>query len=106
MPDKFIKKIVDMPNMEAEVQLCSNDEYFAEGALIELQQASKKVKVIDVGKAERGRKNEGSGPALRVPVFTGRSCLTRVLNPTAQSVFVVNLQDGKELPHPGGLFKR
>src|SRR6476646_10715183 len=65
MPDEFIKKVVDMPNMEVEVQLCGDDEYFAEGALIELQQGSKKVKAIDIGKAERGRKNEGSGPAYR-----------------------------------------
>ena len=80
MPDEFIKKVVDMPNMEVEVQLCGDDEYFAEGALIELQQGSKKVKAIDVGKAERGRKNEGSGPAYRsrfTAVFA-----TRVLIPT------------------------
>src|SRR6476469_10146115 len=28
MPDEFIKKVVDMPNMEVEVQLCGDDEYF------------------------------------------------------------------------------
>ena len=81
MPDEFIRKVVDMPNMEVEVQLCGDDEYFAEGALIELQQASKKVKAIDVGKAERGRKNEGSGPAYRLPVLRP-SLRTRVLIPT------------------------
>ena len=37
MPEEFIKKVVDMPNMEIEVQLCGDDEYFAEGAVIELQ---------------------------------------------------------------------
>ena len=52
MPEEFIKKVVDMPNMEIEVQLCGDDEYFAEGALIELQQGSKKIKPIDIGKAE------------------------------------------------------
>ncbi len=95
MPEEFIKKVVDMPNMEVEVQLCGDDEYFAEGALIELQQGSKKVKAIDVGKAERGRKNEGAGPAYRsrfTAVFAYES-----FDPNAASVFVINLQDGKEV---------
>ncbi|MBA5866614.1 MAG: hypothetical protein GDA67_07975 [Nitrospira sp. CR1.3] len=94
MPDEFIKKVVDMPNMEVEVQLCGDDEYFAEGAVIEMQQGTKKVKPIDVGKAERGRKNEGSGPAYRsrfTAVFAYES-----FDPNAASVFVINLQDGKE----------
>jgi len=94
MPDEFIKKVVDMPNMEIEVQLCGDDEYFAEGALIELQQGSKKIKPIDVGKAERGRKNEGSGPAYRSR-FTALFEYEK-FDPNAASVFVVNLQDGKE----------
>jgi hypothetical protein len=95
MPDEFIKKVVDMPNMEVEVQLCGDDEYFAEGALIELQQGTKKVKAIDVGKAERGRKNEGAGPAYRsrfTAVFAYES-----FDANAPSVFVINLQDGKEV---------
>jgi hypothetical protein len=94
MPDEFIKKVVDMPNMEVEVQLCGDDEYFAEGAVIEMQQGAKKVKPIDVGKAERGRKNDGSGPAYRArftAVFAYES-----FDPNAPSVFVINLQDGKE----------
>ncbi len=95
MPEEFIKKVVDMPNMEVEVQLCGDDEYFAEGALIEMQQGSKKIKAIDVGKAERGRKNEGAGPAYRsrfTAVFAYES-----FDPNAASVFVINLQDGKEV---------
>lgn len=95
MPEEFIKKVIDMPNMEIEVQLCGDDEYFAEGAIIEMQQGSKKVKAIDVGKAERGRKNEGAGPAYRsrfTAVFAYES-----FDPNAASVFVINLQDGKEL---------
>src|SRR5262245_686332 len=95
MPDEFIKKVMDMPNMEVEVQLCGDDEYFAEGAVIELQQGSKKVKPIDVGKPERGRKNEGSGPAYRArftAVFAYES-----FDPNAPSVFVINLQDGKDV---------
>ena len=95
MPEEFIKKVIDMPNMEVEVQLCGDDEYFAEGAVIELQQGSKRVKPIDIGKAERGRKNEGNGPAYRsrfTAVFAYES-----FDPIAQSVFVINLTDGKEV---------
>lgn len=95
MPDEFIKKVVDMPNMEIEVQLCGDDEYFAEGALIELQQGSKRVKPIDIGKAERGRKNEGSGPIYRSR-FTALFAY-ETFDPTAASVFVINLQDGSEV---------
>ena len=94
MPDEFIKKVVDMPNMEVEVQLCGDDEYFAEGAQIELQQGSKKIKPIDIAKAERGRKNEGSGPAYRSR-FTALFAYEK-FDPQAASLFVVNLQDGKE----------
>ena len=95
MPDEFIKKVVDMPNMEIEVQLCGDDEYFAEGALIELQQGSKRIKPIDIGKAERGRKNEGSGPTYRSR-FTAVFAYEK-FDPVAASVFVVNLQDGNEV---------
>ena len=94
MPDEFIKKVVDMPNMEIEVQLCGDDEYFAEGALIELQQGPKRIKPIDIGKAERGRKNEGSGPTYRSR-FTAVFAYEK-FDPVAASVFIVNLQDGNE----------
>ncbi len=98
MPEEFIKKVMDMPNMEIEVQLCGDDEYFAEGALIELQQGSKRIKAIDIGKAERGRKNETNGPAYRSR-FTALFAYEQ-FDPTASSVFVVNLQDGKEIRIP------
>jgi len=94
MPEEFIKKVMDMPNMEIEVQLCGDDEYFAEGALIELQQGLKKIKPVDIGKAERGRKNEGSGPVYRSR-FTALFAYEK-FDPTVSSVFVVNLQDGTE----------
>ncbi|TKB55641.1 MAG: hypothetical protein E8D50_01630 [Nitrospira sp.] len=94
MPEEFIKKVMDMPNMEIEVQLCGDDEYFAEGALIELQQGLKKIKPVDIGKAERGRKNEGSGPVYRSR-FTALFAYEK-FDPSVSSVFVVNLQDGTE----------
>ena len=94
MPEEFIKKVVDMPNMEIEIQLCGDDEYFAEGALVELQQGAKRIKPIDIGKAERGRKNEGRGPIYRSR-FTALFAY-ETFDPTTASVFVVNLQDGHE----------
>jgi len=103
MPEEFIQKVMDMPNMEMEVQLCGDDEYFAEGALIELQQGSKRIKPIDVGKAERGRKNETNGPAFRSR-FTAVFAYEQ-FDPNATSVFVVNLQDGKEIRIPAEFSK-
>lgn len=103
MPEEFIQKVMDMPNMEMEVQLCGDDEYFAEGALIELQQGSKRIKPIDIGKAERGRKNETNGPAFRSR-FTAVFAYEQ-FDPSAASVFVVNLQDGKEIRIPADFSK-
>jgi hypothetical protein len=103
MPEEFIQKVMDMPNMEMEVQLCGDDEYFAEGALIELQQGSKRIKPIDVGKAERGRKNETNGPVFRSR-FTAVFAYEQ-FDPNATSVFVVNLQDGQEIRIPAELSK-
>ena len=103
MPEDFIKKVMDMPNMEIEVQLCGDDEYFAEGSVIELQQGSKRIKPIDTGKAERGRKNETNGPAFRSR-FTAVFAYEQ-FDPNASSVFVVNLQDGKEIRIPAEFSK-
>lgn len=103
MPEEFIKKVMDMPNMEIEVQLCGDDEYFAEGALIELQQGAKRIKAIDIGKAERGRKNETNGPAYRSR-FTALFAYEQ-FDPNAASVFVVNLLDGKEIRIPAEFSK-
>ncbi|MFN3680492.1 MAG: hypothetical protein ACK4VP_00440 [Nitrospira sp.] len=104
MPEEFVKKVLEMPNMEVEVQLCGDDEYFAEGALIELHQGSKRIKPVDVGRAERGRKNEeGSGPAYRSR-FTALFAYDQ-FDPNAQSVFVVNLQDGQEVRIPADFSK-
>lgn len=103
MPEEFIQKVMDMPNMEMEVQLCGDDEYFAEGALIELQQGTKRIKPIDIGKAERGRKNEGNGPAFRSR-FTALFAYEQ-FDSNASSVFVINLQDGKEIRIPAEFSK-
>jgi hypothetical protein len=103
MPEEFIKKVMDMPNMEVEVQLCGDDEYFAEGAVIELHQGSKRIKPVDTGKAERGRKNEGQSPAFRSR-FTALFAYEQ-FDPNAASVFVVNLTDGTEARIPADFSK-
>ncbi len=93
MPDEFIKKVIDMPNMEVEVQLCGDDEYFAEGAQMAFQQGSKNIKPVDVSPAERGRKNEGSGPAYRSR-FTARFAYES-FDPAAKTKVIVFFPDGK-----------
>lgn len=94
MPDEFIKKVVDMPNMEVEVQLCGDDEYFAEGVQIALQQGSKTIKPVDVSPAERGRKNEGgNGPGYRSR-FTARFAYES-FDPMAKTKVIVFFPDGK-----------
>jgi hypothetical protein len=103
MPEEFMKKVIDMPNMEVDVQLCGDDEYFAEGAVIELHQGSKRIKPIDTGKAERGRKNDGQGPAFRSR-FTALFAYEQ-FDPNAKSVFVVNLTDGTEARIPADFSK-
>jgi len=103
VPEEIVSKVIDMPNMEVEVQLCGDDEYFAEGALIELQQGSKRIKPVDIGKPDKGRKNEGNGPAFRSR-FTALFAYEQ-FNPDALSVFVMNLQDGKDIKIPADFSK-
>ena len=93
MPDEFIKKVVDMPNMEVEVQLCGDDEYFAEGAQVAFQQGNKNIKPVDVSPAEKGRKNDGQGPAYRSR-FTARFAYDS-FDPNAKTKVVVFFTDGK-----------
>jgi len=93
MPDEFLKKIIDMPNMELEVQLCGDDEYFAEGAQVAFQQGNKNIKAVDVSPAEKGRKNDGQGPAFRSR-FTARFAYDS-FDPNAKTKVVVFFPDGK-----------
>lgn len=95
MPDEFIQKVIDMPNMEVEVQLCGDDEYFAEKADIVFQQKGKNIRPIDISPADRGRKNEGSGPAYRSR-FTARFGYD-TFDPNAKTTVVVTLQDGQQI---------
>lgn len=93
MPEDKIPQYLDMPNMEIEVQLCGDDEYFAEGAQVVFQQGAKTIKPEHVGQADRGRKNEGPGPAYRSR-FTARF-LYDSFDPNAKTKIVVYFPDGK-----------
>lgn len=95
MPDEFIQKVVEMPNMEVEVQLCGDDEYFAEKADIVFQQKGKNIRPVDLSPADRGRKNDGTGPAYRSR-FTARFGYES-FDPTAKTTIVVTLQDGQTM---------
>ena len=103
MPDEYIKKVVDMPNMEVEVQLCGDDEYFAEKADIVFQQKGKNIRPIDISPADRGRKNDGEGPGYRSR-FTARFAYDS-FDPNAKTVVVVTLQDGQEIRFDADLSK-
>ncbi|TAJ08366.1 MAG: hypothetical protein EPO61_09685 [Nitrospirae bacterium] len=93
MPEDKIQKYLDMPNLEVEVQLCGDDEYFAEGAQVAFQQGSKTVKPIDVSPADKGRKNEGQGPAYRSR-FTARFAYDS-FDPNAKTKVQIYFPDGK-----------
>lgn len=95
MPEEFIQKVVDMPNMEVEVQLCGDDEYFAEKADIVFQQKGKNIRPVDISPADRGRKNEGTGPAYRSR-FTARFGYES-FDPNAKTTVIVTLQDGQTM---------
>ena len=94
MPEDKIQKYLDMPNLEMEVQLCGEDEYFAEGVQVALQQGSKTIQPVDVSPAERGRKNEGSGPPFRSR-FTARFAYGS-FDPIGKTKVVVFFPDGKQ----------
>ncbi len=93
MPDEYIQKVIDMPNLEIEVQLCGDDEYFAEGVQIALQQGSKTIKPVDVSPPDKGRKNEGNGPAYRSR-FTARFAYDN-FDPNVKTKIVIIFPDGK-----------
>ena len=95
MPEEFIQKVVDMPNMEVEVQVCGDDEYFAEKADVVFQQKGKTIRPVDISPADRGRKNEGAGPPYRSR-FTARFGY-EAFDPTAKTTVIVTLQDGQLL---------
>jgi hypothetical protein len=103
MPDDKIQKILDMPNLEMSIQLCGDDEYFAEGVQVALQQGNKTIKPVDVSPADKGRKNEGQGPAYRSR-FTSRFAYDS-FDPTAKTKILIYFQDGKMIDFDADLSK-
>jgi hypothetical protein len=103
MPDDKIQKILDMPNLEMSIQLCGDDEYFAEGVQVALQQGSKTIKPVDVSPADKGRKNEGLGAAFRSR-FTARFAYDS-FDPNAKTKILIYYQDGKMIDFDADLSK-
>lgn len=97
MPDDKIKKYLDMPNLEVEVQLCGDDEYFAEGVQVAFQQGSKTIKPVDISQADRGRKIElaNKTSAFRTR-FTARFAYDS-FDSNAKTKVVVFFMDGKQI---------
>ena len=103
MPEAKIRKLLNMPHLEVEVQLCGDEEYFAEGAEVVFQQNSKNIRPIDVSPAQRGRKNEGKGPAYRSR-FTARFSYDS-FDPIAKTKVVVFFPDGRLVEIPADFSK-
>lgn len=103
MPDDKIQKILDMPNLEMSIQLCGDDEYFAEGVQVALQQGSKTIKPVDVSPADKGRKNEGLGAPYRSR-FTARFAYDS-FDPAAKTKILIYYQDGKMIDFDADLSK-
>lgn len=97
MPDDKIQKYLDMPNLEIEVQLCGDDEYFAEGVQVAFQQGSKTIKPVDISQAERGRKIEMANKASAFRTrFTARFAYDS-FDANAKTKVVVFFMDGKQI---------
>lgn len=103
MPDARIQRLLDTPNLEVEIQLCGDDEYFAEGAEVVFQQKSKNIKPVDVSPAQKGRKNEGDGSAYRSR-FTARFSYDS-FDPMGKIKLVIFFPDGKLMEIPADLSK-
>ncbi|GJL62474.1 MAG: hypothetical protein NPIRA04_11280 [Nitrospirales bacterium] len=93
MPEEKIQEILQMPYLEVEVRLCGDEEFFAEGVDIALQQGSAMARPVDVGAAERGKKNPGDIPSYRSR-FTARFAYAD-FDPKAASTLAVFFPDGK-----------
>jgi len=103
MPESKIQEILDMPYLEVEVRLCGEEEFFAEGAEIALQQGNLTARPVDVGPAERGRKNPGPTPSFRSR-FTARFAYAD-FDPQTPGTLAVFFPDGKLINIPADLSK-
>lgn len=103
MPEAKIQEILDMPYLEVEIRLCGEDEFFAEGAEVALQQGSATIRPVDIGPAERGRKNTGPTPGFRSR-FTARFAYAD-FDPQAPGTLAVFFPDGKLINIPADFSK-
>ena len=103
MPESKIQEILDMPYLEVEVRLCGEEEFFAEGAEIALQQGNLMVRPVDIGPAERGRKNPGPTPNFRSR-FTARFAYDD-FDPQAPGTLAVFFPDGTLINIPADFSK-
>ena len=93
MPESKIEEILKMPNLEMEIGLCGQEEFFAEGVDVALQQGSNNIRPTDKGKPSRGRKIPGSAMDF-VSRFSTRFSY-QDFDPQASSIIVVFFPDGK-----------
>ncbi len=103
MPESKIQEILNMPYLEVEVRLCGEEEFFAEGAEIALQQGNLMARPVDIGPAERGRKNPGPKPSFRSR-FTARFAYAD-FDPQAPGTLAVFFPDGKLINIPADFSK-
>ena len=93
MPEAKVQEILKMPNLEIEIGLCGQEEFFAEGAEVALQQGSNNIMPVDKGNPSRGRKIPGSDMDF-VSRFSARFSYQDI-DPQAPTKIVVFFPDGK-----------
>ncbi len=103
MPESKIQEILDMPYLEVEVRLCGEEEFFAEGAEIAMQQGNLTVRPVDIGPAERGRKNPGATPSFRSR-FTARFAYAD-FDPQSPGTLAIFFPDGTLINIPADFEK-
>ena len=93
MPESKIEEILKMPNLEMEIGMCGQEEFFAEGANVALQQGSYNIMPTDKGKPSRGRKI----PESEMDFVSRFSVLFSYqdFDPQALSKIVIFFPDGK-----------
>jgi hypothetical protein len=103
MPEAKIQEILSMPYLEVEIRLCGDEEFFAEGAEVALQQGMQTIRPVDIGPAERGRKNPAPATNFRSR-FTARFAYAE-FDPKAESTLAIFFPDGKLINIPADFSK-
>ncbi len=93
MPETKVREILNMSNLEMEIGLCGQEEFFADGVDVALRQGSRNVMAVDKGKPSRGRNVPGSDTAY-VSRFSARFAY-QDFDPQAPTTIVVFFPDGQ-----------